>query len=160
MDYRITTLKDEVVCDLIGIPDFPDIKFGAYGQYNLFNLTDYLRTLGREQSEDYRTISRLLRGFIEKLINAYGIPLDKLFFQNPNGDELVNGVLVYLFLIYLEDDFLRYANDLLDDIFVDGIAVSDSYVYKMARLRLAPEVLNNMLDEKRKLSRQAPDSSL
>lgn len=159
MDYKITNLSEEVKCEMIALPDFPAIKFGNYGRYNLFNLTEYLKSLGNT-SDNYRTLSRPLMGWIEKLTSDYGIPVQELFYKNPNGDELVNGVLLYLFLFQLQDGFMRYANDLLDDILVDGFAYSDSYIFTLAKNRLTPDILQKLADEKRNISKQEDHSSL
>lgn len=148
MDYHITALKEEVVCDKIGIPDVPQLKFGTYKKYNLFNLTQYLIVIGNKE-DNYRTLSRFLSGWIEAFSRVYEIPIKDMFYQNPNGDELVNGVLVYLFLICLDDKFMMYVNDLIDDVLTDGIAFSDSFIYMTARQRLSNKTLKSITNERR-----------
>lgn len=158
MDYRINVLKEDIICDKIGVPEYPTIMFGVCGVYNVFNLTEYLKSINNSY-DDYRTISRRLIGLIDKLSASYNIPVTELFFKNPNGDELVNGILIYLFLIVLDEHFLRYMNDLIDDVLVEGVAYSDNFIALQAH-RLPPDILNKIANEQKDISKQENNSDI
>jgi len=81
---------------------------------------------------------------IESLIKSYELDPNECFIINKEGHILIDGNLTYLFLSFVEQDFLAYMCDRCHDLFKDGVAVSDSYILRHAFERLDEESLNKI----------------
>lgn len=130
-------------CTEQAFPEFPELLFGATTDNgSVFDATSYLL-------KNPLTVDDFLQtcGFqIEALIKSYELDENKCFFINTDGHILIDGSLVYLFLSFVEPDFLAYMCDRCHDLFTDGIAVSDSYLLEHACVRLDRESINMIKD--------------
>lgn len=152
MDYKLNILSKKLDCSETGIQDIPEMKFGRMEDGTLlFNMTAYLKAIGNV-SDDYRTFSRTMRFWIESLAKGYGVETSKLFWQNPDGDQLAHEILTHLFLAYTDPSIAAYYNDLVDDVMTNGMAFSDSFIMGLAQNRLTPDVINQLSNGTKKNS--------
>lgn len=143
MDYKLNILARELKCEEVGLPDFPALLFGKLDEQTLvFNATQYLKSIEREC--DYKDFSRAMRFWIDRMTEGYGADVAKLFYQNPNGDQLYSEILTHLFLVYLDPAILVYYNDMVDDAMTNGIAFSDSFITELAQTRLTPDIIKTL----------------
>ena len=143
MDFKLNHLQNTVMCEEVGIPDLPALRFGHLEDGTLvFNASEYLKQNGKEL--DYREFSRAMRFWIEQMAKGYGISTANIFFANPDGSELYHETMVYIFLMYINPDMVSYFNDLIDDVMTNGIAFSDSFIMELASTRLPEEMLKTI----------------
>lgn len=140
MDFKLNHLQKTVMCEEVGIPDLPALRFGHLEDGTLvFNASEYLKQNGKEL--DYREFSRAMRFWIEQMAKGYGISTANIFFANPDGSELYHEILVYLFMMYLDPAIIMYFNNMIDDLMTNGMAFSDSFILELATTRLPAEMI-------------------
>lgn len=130
-------------CDEQAFPEFPDLLFGTTTDNgSVFDATSYLQNNSLTVDDFLQTC-----GFqIQALIKSYELDENKCLFINTDGHFLIDGSLVYLFLSFVEPDFLAYMCDRCHDLFTNGVAVSDSYILEHAFVRLDRESINKIKD--------------
>ena len=85
---------------------------------------------------------------ILKLLKSYGITSEKVFITNQDGHILIDGTFSYLFLSFVEQDFLAYIFDRIHEVFANGFSVSDTYLLHHASRRLSKELLSMIANGK------------
>ena len=95
-------------CNEQAFPEFPDLLFGATTDNgSVFDATSYLQNNSLTVDDFLQTC-----GFqIQALIKSYELDENKCLFINTDGHILIDGSLVYLFLSFVEPDFLAYMCD-------------------------------------------------
>lgn len=132
-----------IKCNELAFLEFPDLLFGTTTDNgSVFDATSYLQNKPLTVDDFLQTC-----GFqIQTLIKSYELDENKCLFINTDGHILIDGSLVYLFLSFVEPDFLAYMCDRCHDLFNDGVAVSDSYLLEHAFIRLDKESINMIKD--------------
>lgn len=135
---------ENITCTEQAFPEFPDLLFGTSIDKSIqyFDASDYLKKLG--VAPHYKVEDFLHNYFhpISALITAYELDKNRVCILTPDGHTLLDSNLVYLFISYTNPDFLAHLNDRAHELFTTGICVSDTYLYRMAKLRLTPEIFN------------------
>ena len=130
-------------CDKVLIPEFPMLKFTtSQNGVTYFDATGYLSATNRQETEDQ--FFTACKRQIESLATMNNIPDNAVCAFNQDGHILIEGHFVYLFISFLEPSFLAYVMDRINDLFMNGFTVSDTYLYTVARQRFSQETLNEM----------------
>lgn len=128
-------------CTEQSIPEFPNLLFGTEAESGrpFFDATLYIHKQGL--SINVRDFFVQYRKPIESLCEAYDISYKNVCKVNQSGHCLIDGNFVYLFIAFVEPNFLGYMCDRIQELFAYGVAVSDTYLLQAAKERLSNEVL-------------------
>lgn len=131
-------------CKEQGIAEFPDMLFGNTSEGIYFDASAYLQTKAPSltvpdffQQYDHQIMS---------LMKTYDIKDSDVCKINNDGHFLIDSNFVYLFISFVEPDFLAYMCDRIHELFTDGFCISDTYILRAATNRLTPEILNTIRD--------------
>ena len=134
-------------CTEQAFSEFPNLLIGTQTESGItyFDATLYLHKNNIEKSvndflSQYRTQ-------ILSLCDSYEIKYEDVCQINESGHYLIDGNFVYLFISFVEPNFLAYICDRMNDLFTNGVTVSDTYLLQMTRARLSKEVLSAMTDD-------------
>lgn len=138
---------ENINCTEQAFPEFPDLLFGTSIDKSIqyFDATDYLKKQGLSAYSVDGFLSSYAHPVLA-LANAYELDKNRVCVLNAEGHTLLDSNLVYLFICYINPDFLAHLNDRAHELFKNGICVSDTYLYRMAKARLSPEILNAIDD--------------
>ena len=140
MTFKPSGKPLNIQCKEQAFPEFPELLFGTTTDNgSVFDATSYLQS-------NQLTVDDFL------LIKSYELDENKCMFINNDGHILIDGSLVYLFLSFVEPDFLAYMCDRCHDLFTNGVAVSDSYILEHAFMRLDEKSINKIKDNGKKHS--------
>lgn len=152
MDYKTTTLNEQLECKEQLLAAFPDLKFGDISEdLTVFDSTAYYIERGLEQI-DYRTFQRINKRYIDSLTKYGDANKSELFFLNKDGHILMNKELTFIFLAFAEPILATYFNGLIGDIISNGVAYSDGYVVSLASERIPSDVLQQIIDNRNNAS--------
>lgn len=127
-------------------PEFPDLLFGVTVEgISVFDASDYIQK--HKPSASVTDFFEQYKVPILSLVEAYHIKEDEVCMKNPDGHLIVDGSLVYLFISFVQPDFLAYMCDQMQRMFTTGFCASDSYIYGLAKQRLSKDVLQEMINE-------------
>lgn len=148
MDYKTTTLKQELKTEDTLLPDISGLHFGIIAEDKaVFDYTAYLEE-NELQSIDYKVFMRMNKHFIETIVKATKKKTSELFYQNTNGHILVAAELAFIFLAFANPEIFLYFNSLLTDVISDGVAYSTGFLYSMATQRLPSEILSDIIKDR------------
>lgn len=134
-------------CTEQAFSEFPNLLIGTQAERGItyFDASLYLHKNKCEKSvNDFFTQYRTQ---ILSLCDSYEIKYEDVCQINETGHYLIDGNFIYLFISFVEPNFLAYMCDRMNDLFTNGVAVSDTYLLQMARTRLSKEVLSAMTDD-------------
>lgn len=127
-------------------PEFPDLLFGTTTEgISVFDATDYLQK--HKPSATVMDFFQQYEAPIDALINAYDIKEENICMLSKEGGILIDGSLVYLFIAFVNPDFLAYICDRMHELFNNGFCVSDSYLYEISPKRLGKEIIEAMSND-------------
>lgn len=148
MDYKTNALSTKAEINDNLMPDLNGLLFGLIEQeVVVFDFTAYIEA-NEIKDIDYKTIMRQNRHFIDQIIKTTGRSSAKCFYQNTDGHILITAELLYLFLCAVNPEMTTYFNNLLNDVFTNGVAYSNGFVYSMAASRLPSDVLTDIIKER------------
>lgn len=129
---------ENIQCTEQAFPEFPNLLFGTSIDKSIqyFDASDYLNKKG---FTNY-SVDGFLKNYyhpISALVNAYNLDKNRVCILNTEGHTLLDSNLVYLFISYINPDFLAHLNDRIHELFAKGFCVSDTYLYVNANSRLA-----------------------
>lgn len=152
MDYKVTTLKDQLECSEQALPDFPTLLFGTVPNGPLvFDSTAFYEANNIAEI-DYKIFQRINKRYIEGFINNTELKASDLFFINHDQHILMNHELTFLFLAFAEPTLAAYFNGLIGEIMANGVAYSDGFVLSMASQRIPTEVLQQIINNRNNAS--------
>lgn len=139
----------QLKCTEQAIPEFPNLLFGTQIDTGTtyFDATSYIQKTAPDKSVNIFFVE--YKRMIQDLCNSYNIKPNDVCKINEQGHFLIDGNLTYLFISFVESNFLAYICDRIHDLFSNGIVVSDSYIAQMAVQRLPREVLLNIAKDER-----------
>lgn len=131
----------DLICTEQSIPEFPNLLFGTEidSGRSFFDATSYLQK--QDPQKSVQNFFSFYRKPIESLCEAYDIPYQKVFKINKGGHYLIDGNFTYLFIAFVEPNFLGYMCDRIHELFSKGVVVSDTYLLIAAHERLSKEML-------------------
>ena len=140
MQLKISGNPVNITCTEHSFPEFPNLLFGQIEKTSYFDASAYLQNSHPEiKLEDFMSVCE---PFILRLLKSYEMKSEKAFVVNNDGHILIDGALCYLFLSYVEQDFLAYVFDRIYEVFANGFTVSDTFLAHNAAKRLSKEVLD------------------
>ncbi len=143
MNYKLNVLKKKVKCSERPFSEIP-ISVGTVGDgQSVFDIDQYCEEAGVEV-EDWKIFTQRHRLYIERYAARAEKKTSELFYQNTDGHILMDLSLVFIYLIYKDDDLSAYLFSLLTDVLSDGVCFSDTYVVELAAERLPEEVVRRM----------------
>jgi hypothetical protein len=126
-------------------PEFPDLLFGiTVDGTTVFDATDYLQKA--KPSASITDFFEQYKAPIFSLVKSYEIKEDEVCMLAPNKHFIVDGNLVYLFISFIQPDFLAYMCDQMQQMFTTGFCVSDTFIYNLAKHRLSKGVLEEIIN--------------
>lgn len=124
-------------------PEFPNLLFGqSEPGHSYFDATHYLSKM--TELRPIQPFFNQYRYQIKSLCDTYEIKDDQVCLINEEGHFLIDGAFLFLFIAFVEPDFLAYMCDRTFELFAHGVAVSDTYLVSAARTRLSSKVLSEM----------------
>lgn len=131
----------DLICTEQSIPEFPNLLFGTETESGrqFFDATAYLQQ--QDPPKNIQNFFSLYKKPIESLCEAYDIPYNDYYKVNKSGHYLIDGNFTYLFIAFVEPNFLGYMCDRIHELFSKGVVVSDTYLLVTARERLPQEML-------------------
>lgn len=128
-------------CKEQSFPEFPNLLFGqSESGRSFFDATHYLSKM--TEPMPIQPFFNQYRYQIKSLCDTYGIKDDQVCLINEEGHYLIDGTFLFLFIAFVEPDFLAYMCDRTFELFAHGVAVSDTYLLSAARTRLSSKVLS------------------
>ena len=146
MDYKINILQKEVSCKEMALQDIPLLKFGVVDNKLVFDATAYCQS--KELAFNVKVFSRGYRMLIDVIAKDNNVSIGNLFYQNANGNILIDRELVFIFLACVEPGMLIYFNQLITDAITEGIALSDGYIASVINAKVPNEVLENIMQSR------------
>ena len=147
MSFKVSEEAIELTYTEQAFSEIPNLLFGtATDGTHYFDATYYLL-----QKKDSKTIYDFWEEYaspIRTLLSSNSISDNKAFCLNKDGHVLVVFDLVYLFLSFVEPNFLSYVCDRMNDLFSDGFCVSDTYLLRSYSERLSDELLIHIINER------------
>lgn len=139
----------ELTCTEQSIPEFPNLLFGTTTDTGttFFDATIYLQKQAPEKN--INNFFSQYRKPIESLCEAYQIKYQDFCKINQKGHYLIDGNFTYLFIAFVEPNFLGYMCDRIHELFSRGVVVSDTYLLSAAHERLSKEMLEAISNVKR-----------
>ncbi len=137
-------------CTEQSFPEFPNLLFGQsdFGR-TYFDATIYLSNM--TEPRPIQPFFTQYRYQIKALCDTYEISDSKVCLINEEGHFLIDGTFVFLFIAFVEPDFLAYMCDRTFELFAHGISVSDTYLVSAARSRLSSKILHEISANEEKL---------
>lgn len=140
MKLKVSGNPVNIQCNEQAFPEFPKLLFGQIEKSTYFDASLYLQETN--QNISINDFINQCEQFILKLCTSYNIDTDKVLLTSNDGHILIEGTFSYLFLSFVEQDFLAYVFDRIHEVFTNGFAVSDTYLLHHASRRLSNELLN------------------
>jgi hypothetical protein len=135
----------DLTCNELAIPEFPDVLFGTSTESGVFfDATAYIQK--KQPSLNINDFFKDYKAQIESLCKVYHIKKDDIFKLNTEGHLLIDGAFLYLFISFVEPDFLAYMCERIDNLFTTGFCVSDTLIYNLAKSRLPRESLEKIIE--------------
>lgn len=129
------------------IPEFPDLLFGKQSEGNkmFVDVSAYLESKGLSSS------------LVDDFIKSYEKPIADMLQllqldeadvcrMNTEGHVLIESSLLYYFISFVEPRFMLYMFDRMDELFANGVTVSDTYLAHQTLRRIPLEVLKKAKD--------------
>lgn len=130
-------------CKEQSFPEFPNLLFGqSESGHSYFDATHYLSQM--TEPKPIQPFFNQYRYQIKSLCDTYEIGDDQICLINEEGHFLIDGTFLFLFIAFVEPDFLAYMCDRVFELFAHGVAVSDTYLISAARSRLSSKVLTEI----------------
>lgn len=134
-----------IKCTEIAIPEFPELLFGThFDGSKIFDATHYLHIKDPDGKLSVEDFFKQFSFQVNAIAKSYDIPADKLAYINTEGHQLIDGSLCYPFLSYVDTQFCAYINEMMDELFINGVVVSDSHLIALVKKRLSPELFKQL----------------
>ena len=136
----------DLICNEQAIPEFPELLFGTSNENGtFFDATVYISK--KQPSLKVEQFFIDYQSPIASLCKVYQIESKDICKLNTEGHLLIDGNFLYLFISFVEPDFLAYMCEQINTLFVAGICVSDTQILNMAKSKLSKEVLMKVFED-------------
>lgn len=144
---RITSAKIiKIKCTEPSIAEFPELLFGTTSDGHIyFNASDYLQT--HKPSTSVQDFFQAYAAPIQQLQILWDMKDSDVYRMDPEGNILIDGNFAYLFISFVEPEFLAYMIDCMDMLFAYGVVMTDTNILAAARRRLNAEMLSETTDD-------------
>lgn len=139
MSVRISGKPINLNCNEHTFPEFPNLLFGdTDGGQTYVDATVYIQGTGLSINSFFATY----KGPIDAIVKALKRDENQVCVLNTEGHILIDSSFAYLLVSFVNPDFWLYMFDRMDELFIRGFTVSDTYLLHSARRRLPEELLN------------------
>jgi hypothetical protein len=134
----------DLKCNEHALPEFPEMLFGTSSENgSFFDATVYIQK--KQPSLKPADFFVDYKPQILSLCKVYQLNENDICKLNTEGHLLIDGTFIYLFISFVEPDFLAYICERINELFVTGICISDTQILSFAKRRLSKEVLEKMV---------------
>ena len=146
MSFEIPEKTIEIKCTEHAFSEFPELLYGSASDGTIyFDATLYLQNKNKtiyDFWDEYQSP-------VKSLLSVNSIPLENAFVLNQDDHVLIMFDLVYLFLCFVEPEFVSYVCDRINELFVSGFCISDTCLLRATSERLSNEILKNIINERK-----------
>ena len=144
---RIASAKAiNLQCTEPSIAEFPDLLFGTTSERRIyFDADAYLQT-----HSPVKSVQDFFKDYaapIQQLQILWNMKDTDVYKLNTQGHILIDSNLVYLFISFVEPEFLAYMLECMDTLLADGVVITDANIVKAARRRLDAESIKAMIED-------------
>lgn len=130
-----------IECTDIVLPEFPKLLFGNHSDGSkYFDATFYLQEKDPSGKLNVEDFFKQFNFQIKAITKTYNLQHEQLVLINNKGHQLINGHFCYPFLSYIDPQFCVYINEIIEELFVHGVVVSDTHLITSIKRRLTPEL--------------------
>lgn len=139
---KLSESQIDLICSEPAFPEFPELLFGTQVESSTqyFDATSYIQKKNPKLSAQGFFDS--FGGYIDTLANTYEIRNEDIYKTNLQGHLLIESSFIYLFISYVEPTFMVYMCERMNELFANGICLSDTFLLQSARSRLTKEVID------------------
>lgn len=121
------------VVDKIRYSEFPDLKFGVAGNdIEYFDADDFILSRDLTSTHNITKFQQTFFYFLTKAQIAYNLnPEDVFVINKKDKHHLVSIELALLFIMYVDPNFMFFVLDRIDEMFISGIAISDTVLQQL-----------------------------
>ncbi len=145
MPFLIPGKQTQIIPSEHAFPEFPDLCFGTTSEgISVFDAQDYL-----QKHKPSSTVEDFFKQYevpIRTLMTSYEIKEENVCLLSKESHLLIDGSLIYLFIAFVEPDFLAYMCERMQEMFSNGFCISDTYLLGKAHQRLSAEALQAMIN--------------
>lgn len=139
---HITGDSINIKCEEQFLPEFPDLKIGKTDDDDVlyFDATGYIES----KNNSNLSVDKFFFYYTpmqKALINSYGLDTTKIVRCNHDNHILIETSFIFLFICYVEPEFIAFVNDKLMNLMLNGYAFSDAFVATLAKTQLTDEFL-------------------
>jgi hypothetical protein len=117
----------DIICNEQAIPEFPEMLFGTSPENGtFFDATVYIQK--KQPSLKISDFFKDYKALIDSLCKVYQIESKEICRLNNEGHLLIDGNFLYLFISFVEPEFLAYMCEQINTLFIAGICVSDTQI--------------------------------
>lgn len=124
-------------------PEIPDMLFGEDNDGAVyFDATALIEEM-RLSDSTIHTFIKDLRVIISAIMqNDPAVRGSRMVMDNQSGHYYINQNLKFWFLCYADPHFTCHIQERLEELFENGMTLSDSFIVRLAHSRLTPDILN------------------
>lgn len=145
---HVTGEQTALKCTVPFSAEFPEILTVTTDDDGItyFDATAYLETK-KDKNLSVDKFFYHFRYLHYNMLQRYGLDAKKTVLVDRSSHILIDARFVFLFISYVEPDFLLYINGVLTELFGDGIVLSERYIAQLAKERLPQDVLMMLANE-------------
>lgn len=152
----------QVKCKIVGpltnkYKEFPELLFGS-SEKNIiyFDATLYIEQKDKAQSHSVTQFINSFSFWLKGFCDAYQMQKDEMvIIDSTTNHVMIEHSMALLFVCYIDPMFGVYLLERVEELLLDGVVISDSYLMHLVVNRLTKEsitkILNDNSDEKKSL---------
>lgn len=141
----------QFTCSEVALPEFPQLLFGNHSDGSrYFDATFYLQEKDPSHTLSVEGFFKNFHFQIQAIANTYQLQHNSLVLINKQGHQLINGHLCYPFLSYVDPQFCAYINEIMEEVFVNGFAISDTHLISSVKRKLTPDMWKQLWNDAEK----------
>ena len=145
----------QIKCKKIGplthkYKEFPELLFGS-SEKNIiyFDATYYIEQKGNVQVHSVHNFINLFSFWLKGFCDAYQIQEnDMTIIESKTNHVMIEESMALLFICYIDPMFGVYLFERAEELLLDGVVISDSYLMHLVGSRFTKESINNFFNDK------------
>lgn len=129
----------DLQCSQAVLPEFPEMLFGVTttegAKISYFNASYYIN----KKHLPSNTVTNFIAGYgtqLKQLCQSYNINQNIVVRDNKQGEKLIESHFQWLFLSFVEPDFLAYTHERIQEMYHNGFCISDWYIEQAYNFRI------------------------
>lgn len=134
-------------CTDVKYREFPELLFGSsIDGTRYFDATQYINSKGNPKEHKLSSFETQFNFFKNAVQRAYELDSENIIvLSQTTGNILIDESLALLFVAFIDPDFSVYLLERLDELFTNGIVLSDSAIVEQASNRFSKDQLQKLL---------------